>query len=428
MMAALVDHVIGVDPDRDWITVAVVDAATTGVVDRFTVAANVAGYAEALTLIGVHSSVDRRVWSIEGAGSYGAGLAQAARLAGEWVVGFDRPAGRAAKDGAKSDALDAVRAARELLGRDHWAEPRARGEREAVRALLGSARRWPPKVRRRRDERAPLPAGRSSTACAASHARGALPLPVGSSRERTRSPRTRHSPSATTAAHPPGNCVRAAANPGASATVGVHQVAGSSLRMSSRRVTAAQLAHIMPSWLSKKVVRVAPVAWRSSTNRLRMTALTTPRHSVDDYRPPAARRLAVHRGPPAHAVDARRREVTERAEPLRCEAIAVAGVEAVVDGGHGVSEGIDTAGHSVRTGVAAAGHEHEVRLRGEALESRRRQVSDGHVTPPQRSVWLWIHRAHRPASAHRAERTPRRAAKPLARVLPSGRARQCLSW
>ena len=137
MMAALVDHVIGVDPDRDWITVAVVDAATTGVVDRFTVAANVAGYAEALTLIGVHSSVDRRVWSIEGAGSYGAGLAQAATAAGEWVVGFDRPAGRPAKDGAKSDALDAVRAARELLGRDHWAEPRARGEREAVRALLG---------------------------------------------------------------------------------------------------------------------------------------------------------------------------------------------------------------------------------------------------------------------------------------------------
>ena len=56
---------------------------------------------------------------------------------GEWVVGFDRPDGRAAKDGAKSDALDAVRAARELLGREQWAQPRARGAREAVRALVG---------------------------------------------------------------------------------------------------------------------------------------------------------------------------------------------------------------------------------------------------------------------------------------------------
>ena len=35
MLAELVDHVIGVDPDRDWITAAVVDANTTGV-DRET--------------------------------------------------------------------------------------------------------------------------------------------------------------------------------------------------------------------------------------------------------------------------------------------------------------------------------------------------------------------------------------------------------
>ena len=85
----------------------------------------------------MHPSVERRVWSIEGAGSYGAGLAQAAVAAGEWVVGFDRPESRPTKDGAKSDALDAVRAARELLGRERWAQPRARGAREAIRALLG---------------------------------------------------------------------------------------------------------------------------------------------------------------------------------------------------------------------------------------------------------------------------------------------------
>ena len=37
MLAELVDHVIGVDPDRDWVTVAAVDARTSGVIatDRF---------------------------------------------------------------------------------------------------------------------------------------------------------------------------------------------------------------------------------------------------------------------------------------------------------------------------------------------------------------------------------------------------------
>ena len=33
MLAELVDHVIGVDPDKDWITAAIVDTKTTGVVD-----------------------------------------------------------------------------------------------------------------------------------------------------------------------------------------------------------------------------------------------------------------------------------------------------------------------------------------------------------------------------------------------------------
>ena len=32
MLAELVDHVIGVDPDRDWITLAVLDARSAGVV------------------------------------------------------------------------------------------------------------------------------------------------------------------------------------------------------------------------------------------------------------------------------------------------------------------------------------------------------------------------------------------------------------
>jgi transposase len=55
---------------------------------------------------------------------------------GEWVVEVDRPKRPARRNGAKSDELDAIRAAREALERDHLAQPRARGDREAVRVLL----------------------------------------------------------------------------------------------------------------------------------------------------------------------------------------------------------------------------------------------------------------------------------------------------
>jgi transposase len=55
---------------------------------------------------------------------------------GEWVVEIDRPARPARRNGAKTDALDAVRAAREALAREHLAQPRRRGPREALRVLL----------------------------------------------------------------------------------------------------------------------------------------------------------------------------------------------------------------------------------------------------------------------------------------------------
>ena len=44
---------------------------------------------------------------------------------------IDRPARPARRNGAKSDELDAVRAAREALSREHPAASRARGDREA---------------------------------------------------------------------------------------------------------------------------------------------------------------------------------------------------------------------------------------------------------------------------------------------------------
>ena len=78
------------------------------------------------------------MWAIEGTGSYGSGLTTFLLEQGEWVVEIDRPARPARRNGAKSDELDAVRAAREALAREHLAQPRRRGEREAMRVLLAT--------------------------------------------------------------------------------------------------------------------------------------------------------------------------------------------------------------------------------------------------------------------------------------------------
>ena len=76
------------------------------------------------------------MWAIEGTGSYGAGLARFLIAQGERVVEIDRPRRREGRAGAKSDALDAIRAAREALGREQLAAPRLAGQRDGLRALL----------------------------------------------------------------------------------------------------------------------------------------------------------------------------------------------------------------------------------------------------------------------------------------------------
>jgi hypothetical protein len=76
----------------------------------------------------------RRCWALEGTGCYGAGLASFLLDHGEWVVEIDRPK-RTGRTQAKSDALDAIRAGREALSREHLACPCQRGHREALRVL-----------------------------------------------------------------------------------------------------------------------------------------------------------------------------------------------------------------------------------------------------------------------------------------------------
>ncbi len=136
MLAELVDHVIGVDPDRDRITAAVVDATTSSHLVTAQFPTTPRGYRAAVRWADQHTDPARRAWSIEGAGSYGAGLAKFLMDNDEFVIEFDHPTIPPAKDRAKSDALDAVRAAREVLSRRTWSTPRARGAREGLRTLI----------------------------------------------------------------------------------------------------------------------------------------------------------------------------------------------------------------------------------------------------------------------------------------------------
>ncbi len=134
MLAEDVDHVIGVDTHRDSHTAAVLD--TTGaVLAESTVPADAFGYKRVLAF-GRSYAPERRAWAIEGTGSFGAGLTTYLLEQGEWVVEIDRPARPARRNGAKSDELDAARAALEALSREHLAQPRRRGDREAIRVLL----------------------------------------------------------------------------------------------------------------------------------------------------------------------------------------------------------------------------------------------------------------------------------------------------
>jgi transposase len=135
MLADRVDGVIGVDTHRDTLTAAAV-TAVGGLLGQLSVAADAAGYPRLLDFARAHVP-GRRCFAVEGAGSYGAGLTRLLVERGEWVVEVDRPK-RPARRGGKTDALDAVRAAREALAQERPAVPRRRGDRAALRVLLAT--------------------------------------------------------------------------------------------------------------------------------------------------------------------------------------------------------------------------------------------------------------------------------------------------
>ncbi len=71
MLSELVAHVIGVDPDRDWITVAALEARTARTVATERFPATNTGYNTAMAWADVHAPSTERALSIEGSGSYG---------------------------------------------------------------------------------------------------------------------------------------------------------------------------------------------------------------------------------------------------------------------------------------------------------------------------------------------------------------------
>src|SRR3954467_4649079 len=139
MLAELVDAVVGIDTHRDTHQVEI--ALPNGAPIAFTTITNdTTGYAELLAWIVDHAPGPRLAVSIEGTRSYGVGLARAAAAAGLIVLECEQPHRKARHGKGKSDPIDAHLAvlAALRLDADRLPAPRADGDREALRILLGA--------------------------------------------------------------------------------------------------------------------------------------------------------------------------------------------------------------------------------------------------------------------------------------------------
>jgi transposase len=134
MVTEQLDAVIGVDTHRDTHTAALL--RPTGAVVAATVIDTTGnGYQALLDFALAHAPGPRLLWAVEGTRSYGIGLVRFLHTHGQLVVEVDHPR-RPARRRGKSDTLDAIGAAREVLARPHQAIPRQDGDREGLRVLL----------------------------------------------------------------------------------------------------------------------------------------------------------------------------------------------------------------------------------------------------------------------------------------------------
>ena len=129
------DLIIGVDTHLDTHTAAICDAHGR-VLSQLQVPATTAGYVQLLAWTRSAAGDRQVIWAVEGTRHYGLGLARYLTTQGEQVSEIDCTRHIGKRRAGKSDPIDAVRAARELLARPAPAQMRADGDREALRLLM----------------------------------------------------------------------------------------------------------------------------------------------------------------------------------------------------------------------------------------------------------------------------------------------------
>lgn len=140
-VAEVYRYVVGVDTHAATHSYAVVAASTGALVDEATFPTSAAGIARARGWIDRRSGGDRSAVLVaaEGTGSYGAVLSHVLAARGYRVV--EAPSAKRDRGSKKTDALDALRAARSILGAslEHLVDRRA-GELHAALAVLVTSR------------------------------------------------------------------------------------------------------------------------------------------------------------------------------------------------------------------------------------------------------------------------------------------------
>ena len=135
-LSSVVDVVIGVDTYVDTHSAAALDAHTGAVLAEVAVDAAHQGYEGLVEFADNHSTL--RAWAIEGTSAHRAGLTRLLNDRHEVVVQLDRPERAKRRNGAKSDPLDAIRAAQEALSRTKLGTARSSGECQALSVLLAT--------------------------------------------------------------------------------------------------------------------------------------------------------------------------------------------------------------------------------------------------------------------------------------------------
>jgi transposase len=135
MLADQLEFVIGVDTHADSHMLCFVEARAQRTLAFASCASSRQGYRQALRLARRRAR-SRRLWAVEGTGSFGNGLTRFLVGQGEQVVEVERPK-RSGRDGRlKDDRLDAEAAARAVLAGRAGTAPRLGEWQEPVRALL----------------------------------------------------------------------------------------------------------------------------------------------------------------------------------------------------------------------------------------------------------------------------------------------------